>query len=228
MVGRLKGHTNTVRRVQFIKEQTAGLVYKIISCGFDGKVILWEFDYLAMTKVKRAPTKRRAPHKRRSLSVKARPIVMSSSPGPRRSGDLHVRSRSITKDELSVPLLSVTSPQNGASLNRILSNVSHESQEHPEAVATLYQSLYSLRVRRHYRAMKRDDSHTTVFHSIVPDKDVPTFEVPLWSVDLSSLIRDGKVEGVHLGTSHLWCYSKAGDVFCYRIDEEWDREKERE
>lgn len=62
IVGRFKGHTNTVSKIQFIKsdqlcngdlEPTASPIYKLASSGNDGKLILWEFDYKALPKVKK-------------------------------------------------------------------------------------------------------------------------------------------------------------------------------
>lgn len=62
IVGRFKGHTNTVGKIQFVKsdqlfnadlEPSASPIYKLASSGNDGKVIFWEFDYKALPKVKK-------------------------------------------------------------------------------------------------------------------------------------------------------------------------------
>lgn len=62
IVGRFKGHTNTVGKIQFVKsdqlfngdlEPSASPIYKLASTGNDGKVIFWEFDYKALPKVKK-------------------------------------------------------------------------------------------------------------------------------------------------------------------------------
>ncbi|EGW34602.1 uncharacterized protein SPAPADRAFT_149728 [Spathaspora passalidarum NRRL Y-27907] len=59
IVGRFKGHTNTVKAIQFIKsdDSSNNSVYKLISCGYDGKTIFWEFDYKALPKVKKPKEK---------------------------------------------------------------------------------------------------------------------------------------------------------------------------
>lgn len=62
IICRFKGHNNMVRRIKFIKDELAGhqgssstshLVYNLLSCGYDGRILVWEFDYKALPKVKK-------------------------------------------------------------------------------------------------------------------------------------------------------------------------------
>lgn len=63
IVSRFKGHTNTVHKIKFVLNEenrdnielasSNSPVYKLISCGYDGQIIIWEFDYKALPKVKR-------------------------------------------------------------------------------------------------------------------------------------------------------------------------------
>lgn len=59
IVGRLMGHTNTIKRIDFVKDgevkdrfQKSKPVYKIISCANDGKVMIWEFDHRALPRIR--------------------------------------------------------------------------------------------------------------------------------------------------------------------------------
>ena len=63
IVSQIKGHTNTVHKIKFVLNEenrdnielasSNSPVYKLISCGYDGQIIIWEFDYKALPKVKR-------------------------------------------------------------------------------------------------------------------------------------------------------------------------------
>lgn len=55
IVARFKGHANSIQKVEFLPNSSrsnSSLVYKLILCGFDGKIIVWDFDYRALPKVK--------------------------------------------------------------------------------------------------------------------------------------------------------------------------------
>lgn len=59
IVGRLMGHSNTIKRIDFVKDgevkdrfQKSKPVYKIISCANDSKVMIWEFDHRALPKIR--------------------------------------------------------------------------------------------------------------------------------------------------------------------------------
>jgi outer membrane biosynthesis protein TonB len=77
IVGRFKGHTNTCQGIKFVKEPTkeleptGTLAYKLISYGYDGKVIIWEFDYRALPKLKKVKTAEKKKKKDISKPTKA-------------------------------------------------------------------------------------------------------------------------------------------------------------
>lgn len=91
IIGRFKGHTNTVKKIQFVKSSSlihdnSPAVYNLISCGNDGRMIIWEFDYKALPKVKKpklaAPLHRRDSTRRRSLYDRKKNNIMVHSPSP--------------------------------------------------------------------------------------------------------------------------------------------------
>lgn len=129
IVGRFKGHTNTCQGIKFVKEPTSelgptgSLAYKLISHGNDGKVIIWEFDYKALPKLKKKEKKKKI---KKSPSVTGTPTQSAPNPPhynainirkPQNPGaipikanlNLHARTRS-THEEFTTPLLAVSSP----------------------------------------------------------------------------------------------------------------------
>jgi len=84
IVSRFKGHTNTVHKIKFVRNEediensessvSSSPVYKLISCGHDGQIIIWEFDYKALPKVKR--------HQHHSVNKQRRKHSMQTSPPP--------------------------------------------------------------------------------------------------------------------------------------------------
>lgn len=142
IVARLKGHTNTPKTIKFIKSETdlensdlSGInpAYKLMSCGYDGKVIIWEFDYKALPKVKKHHSSACKLKKRRSSHVSPQPThpqfkskaFMAHSPNAmttnKKSSSVpikpnqgfHARNKSLTQqfDETMSPALSMTSFQ---------------------------------------------------------------------------------------------------------------------
>lgn len=253
IVGRFKGHTNTVKGIRFIPDSLASEsgVYGLMSYGYDAKILLWEFDYKATSKFKkqthsaldeklRQKTDDKKDKSKKKKSAGSRPPQILSQSARKSGKSLHARTRSVTKEEL--PILSISSPTfnalstslnsmangGGASLNRILSNVSNEEisgEYHDDIVTNLYHSIYDLRFKRHYKALAKgtkkvvsNEKYGTIFHPIANDKEVPSFEIPLLSMDLSSLIHDGKVDGFHLDSENFWCFGKNGDIFRYFIE----------
>ncbi|CUM68624.1 uncharacterized protein PRCAT00006351001 [Priceomyces carsonii] len=245
IVGRFKGHTNTVHKVSFIadeknKNSTGNLVYKLMSCGFDGKIIIWEFDYKALPKVKKLlPNKKKtesATHiKKTSISLSPNSNSISSpkrtlSPSPNITliQNVHSRGLSISNDDVTPNLSSFAnsnSLNNNGSMNMttILNSMSgnnfknsvNEEMEHMKVVDSLYKSLYDLRIRKQFAATGR--KFDAVIHPVVNDKLVPSIEIPLLSLDLSCLVRDGKIEGFYFDNLSFWCFSKSGDIFKYHI-----------
>ncbi|CAN3360790.1 hypothetical protein DICA2_D14312 [Diutina catenulata] len=210
VVGRFRGHTNTVHRVQVITGSVPSC-YKIVSCGWDGKLMVWEFDYKALPRVKKrpTPTEHHSPRTRRSSRHHGH------SPSP-----IHNRTRS----EDATPLLHPPAPQN--TMSSILHKNSYHGEESPspaprrtynspEIIASIYHSLYEVRLKRHYagRARKR-----TCVHAIVDNQRVPTIEVSLVDLNLSQVIPDCKIDRVTLTDHSIWVFTLAGDIFRYRIE----------
>ncbi|KAK6460230.1 hypothetical protein DFJ63DRAFT_323768 [Scheffersomyces coipomensis] len=173
IVGRFKGHTNTIRSIKFLEVEddelersgSNNVTYKLVSCGFDGKVIIWEFDYKALPKVKKLAT-----------------------PAPAKKEQ--------DKDHKK------------------------KSADQLEIVTSLYKSLFDLRLKRHYRQYLKKGvplKFNAVIPPIVNDKLVPSIRVPLLSLDLSSFIHDGKIDGFYLDSYNFWIFGKSGDIFKYTL-----------
>lgn len=157
IVGRFKGHTNTIKKIRFIKEDefnkgdleqeasVKNLVYKLISCGFDGKIIIWEFDYKALPKVKKLPPLEKekenkekiSTHKRRSIhGTSGVPLVVKSpvplvshanSPSP-------LNTRKSSNPGGTLPVITTISPGNvpiktGSSFHTRTRSINNE--DHP-------------------------------------------------------------------------------------------------
>lgn len=229
IVGRFKGHTNSVYQIEFVPD----CLYKLISCGFDGKVIIWEFDYRALPKVKinRPPIQtEQEKRRRRSMQHRKQPSVISvnRSPSPiakkaiapTNAGVFLQAARSYHDDGLNGYLN--TGIGGSTSMNTILSgspnvcdtnNESSDSQN--EIVLSIYKSLFDVRVKRHYKSFPTKEN--LLIHPIIDDKLVPSIEIPLLSLDLSYYIKDGKIDGFHLEDNYFWCFGKSGDIFRYEI-----------
>lgn len=227
IVGRFKGHRNSVYHIEFIP----GCFYKLISCGFDGKVIIWEFDYRALPKVKvNKPTiqKEQERRRRRSMNRKQHTIFsVHRSPSPiskiasipTNAGVFLQASRSYHDDGLNNYL----SPGNvgGTNMNTIFGapNVpetnSEISDSQNEIAISIYKSLFDSRVKKHYKNCSSKEN--LLIHPIIDDKLVPAIEIPLLSLDLGCYIKDGKIDGFHLDDNYFWCFGKSGDIFRYEI-----------
>lgn len=208
IVGRFKGHTNIVKSTKFVKDDFSTLVYKLVSCGYDGKIIVWEFDYKALPKIKKShlkPTPTSPRESRSKTSHERKPVLLSPSPLARRNH--HTRNRSIEDNQLHT-----------TSMNMLLQDTNTTktplSSDQIEVAVTLYKSLYEIRLKRHY---KKKSTNQIIICPIENDKLVPSIEVPLLTIDLSRLIKDGKIDSFHLDESTLWCFAKSGDLFRYSI-----------
>ncbi|CAX39554.1 conserved hypothetical protein [Candida dubliniensis CD36] len=205
IAGRFKGHTNIVKSTKFVKDDFSTSVYKLVSCGYDGKLIVWEFDYKALPKIKKSHSKPSptSPRESRSkTSHERKQILLSPSPLARRK---HTRNRSIEENHTT-------------SMNMLLQDTNTPkpplSSDQIEVVATLYKSLYEIRLKRHY---KKKSTNQIIICPIENDKLVPSIEVPLLIIDLSKLVKDGKIDSFYLDRSTLWCFAKSGDLFRYTI-----------
>ncbi|ABN68583.2 predicted protein [Scheffersomyces stipitis CBS 6054] len=188
IVGRFKGHTNTIKKIRFIKEdefnkgdleQEASVknsVYKLISCGFDGKIIIWEFDYKALPKVKKLPPLEKEKENKEKISTHKRRSIHEN-----------------TQDQIEIL----------TSLYKSLFDL--RLKRHYKALAK--KAGLSSGTKR----------YSTVIPPIVNDKLVPSIEVPLMSLDLSALVSDGKIDGFFVDAYNLWCFGKSGDIFRYCI-----------
>lgn len=232
---RFKGHANNIHRVSFVPCKSS-TTYKLVSCGYDGMVIFWEFDHRALPKVKRPRNSMK-----RQTSV-TEPTARTN--GPPKTGTasripsgmmqaLHTRSRS-GADEALTSTLSVNSAtfnnlnsslnnMNGGPLSNIKSVLGSSSKPegktggNPEVritiVNALYRSLFDLRVRK-YNA-RYNSKHKSILHAIVNDKLVPSVEISLLKLDMSRWFHDGKVEGTHMDKNNLWVFGKCGDILRY-------------
>jgi hypothetical protein len=213
--------------------------YKLISCGFDGMVIIWEFDYRALPKVKRprsAPVKKTQSSGMTEPSTKA-PAPAKSNVSPRLpSGvihSLHTRSRS-GADEALTSTLSINSTtfnnlnnslnnMNNGPLNNIKSVLGSSNKpetktvknqdEQVKIVNALYRSLFDLRLRK-YNA-RYGVKRKSILHAIINDKFVPFVEISLLKLDMSRWFSDGKVEGTHFDLDNFWVFGKNGDILRY-------------
>lgn len=315
IIGRLKGHTNTVKSIEFIKldefdqhdnENSSSPIYKLISCGYDGKIIGWEFDYKALPKVKKQTNKsishnnsknKRSLHHQPS-SIGSPPIgspqmasppigsnnvsanarkpnnststgmnlngitnLLSSSP-IKSSSNRHSRTRSWNLSNNDDPSSPFNSMNNGNSssynnnMNQFLdsipminepssnsqssqlfstqlnnsnnsnnSNITNTLNDQLKIINSLYKSLFDLRLKRHYNKLSSEQNKSpslkkfnSIIHPIISDKLVPSIEIPLMSIDLSYFIKDGKIDGFHLGTKKFWIFAKNGDIFKFNIE----------
>ncbi|RCK62770.1 UBP9-binding protein bun62 [Candida viswanathii] len=215
IVGRFKGHSNVVKSIKFVKDNANSLVYKLISCGYDGKTFVWEFDYKALPKVKKHHAKPTSvPRESRPKSIHdRRQILVSPSPLSRMK---HNRNKSIEDNPFHSS--SLTNITNTNSMNMILQDEVPKaslSTDQIEVVVSLYKSLYDVRLKRHY---KKKPIQQNIICPIVSDKLVPSIEIPLATIDLSVFVGDGKIDSFYIDESTFWCFAKNGDLFRYVID----------
>lgn len=149
VVSRFKSHTNTVHKIKFIQGEenkdnkefnsSNNPVYKLISCGYDGQVIIWEFDYKALPKVKKhhhSLSKNKVRHTMQAspppfqLQFKSKPVIPNHNPSNMSSNRIsasmtmktnqnyHARNSSLTQpDDSMSPSLSMASFQFTNTLN---------------------------------------------------------------------------------------------------------------
>lgn len=229
IVTRFKGHTNTVKNVRFVQQDFADSVpvYKLVSCGFDGKVLGWDFDYKALPRVKEARKRRHlvarspAPVPGPGALPGASPAVQSRKQAPgsvpiKPSQSFHQRNKSAQANE---DINGVLLGGGISSMNRILKEPS--STEGTGSSATLYRSLYDLRLKKHYSRLLGDvtkpKKHSGIIHPIVNDKLVPLVDIPSLTLDLSCFVKDCKLDGFFLARSNFWVFAKSGDIFRYSV-----------
>lgn len=239
IVSRLKGHTNTVENVSFVRhdelskgglEDDHSLSYKLISGGSDGRVIIWDFDSKALPLVRKSHiiTKR----KRQSM---VDPSLIGGRKGPTPIAvqtpsinhiapitTKHSRTRSWTHQEelahsfsnLGINKLLSPSPQPLMQLEN--------TNEQQQIVISLYRSLFEVRLKRHYALLMQDKEkkrkYTSIIHGIINDKELPSIQIPLLEIDLSCLLKDGKIQAFHVNPHNFWVFGRNGDIFKYTLD----------
>lgn len=235
IVSRLKGHTNIVLRVMFMKkdqyfcpgdEKVSGK-YNLISCGVDAKINLWEFNSKALPNVKKSHiVTSKLTGMTHDASLLSH-LLIPNKTRPISSGHAismhHKRTRSFNHQE-DVPLgnsfsnLGINNVLNLSPQPLTLQDLS-KTKEQLDIIFSLYKSLYELRLKRHYSKHKRDfrSKYACVIHGIVNDKELPSIEIPLLTMDLSCLFKNGAVSGFTCYATDLWISGKAGDVFKYTV-----------
>lgn len=220
IVSRLKGHTNTVDRVKFIKNDASGGSYNLISCGSDGKVIVWEFDSKALPRVNKSHIN--TSH-RPSLSGEANPQLNGKSKPNIISGK-HNRTRSQIHQE-DIPLSNSFSQLGISTLlspsPQPLNSGDVHDEEQLKIVFSLYRSLSEVRLRKYYAGQQHNKEfrkrYSSIIHGIVNDKELPSIQIPLLTLDFSCLVKDGRIYGFHFADTHFWVFGRNGDILRYKI-----------
>lgn len=220
-VCRFKGHANSVKSIQFLRGNGDSLlVYKLVSCGNDGKVFIWEFDYKAVPKVKKttiATQNKPTRESRRSIHEKKNGnLVLTHSPSP---GPVHSRSahrRNLSSDPiLNTPSFTNLLSPKSLNLTSVLLDGHSPKSEASETVMALYKQL--LEVRSKKSPQKTFIQSSTIISPIVNDKFLPSISIPLATIDLTSIVPDGKIDNVYIDKQAVWCFCKNGDLFKYKV-----------
>lgn len=250
IVSRLKGHTNTVERVSFVlkhdftqaglDEGTTASAYNLISCGSDGKIIIWDFDSKAVSRVKRshfvtskrvksgdtAPPDQLASHPGHAAAHKAKVTSTGIAPAiTMNSLAQHARNRSWSHQDDNALHASFSN----LGISNVLSPSPHhqtpqtsDGPEQQKIVISLYRSLYEVRLKKHYLRLNpvKDGKrkYTTIIHGIVDDGHLPSIQIPLLEIDLSYFYKDGKVQNFFVNPYSFWVFGRNGDIFRYKIE----------
>lgn len=238
LVCRLKGHSNSVCKVLFVKPQQVvcqkdqllepELFYRLITYGNDGKVIFWEFDYKALPKIKKI-TKKRVTS---PSSPNASPVAKKTSTTHTMALRGHSKTKSDESNFLSANLtLSHSLHGSVQNMNSLLtpntpkstSFVNLTENDPIRNVVSLYTYLYEIRTKRHYTKLLMEQhkvsnkSYPCIIHPVVNDKWVPSIEIPLSEVDFTYWFKDGKISNIYVDQRNFWCMGKGGDIIKYDI-----------
>uniref|UniRef100_A0A0L0NZN0 Uncharacterized protein n=1 Tax=Candidozyma auris TaxID=498019 RepID=A0A0L0NZN0_CANAR len=252
IVSRLKGHTNTVQKVSFVQEwemskldshdDVSSNAYKLISCGADGKVIVWDFDSKAVSRVKRGrlTTRRKKKTKEKEHLPDHPSTFQASLPVSNRtktfSGNLpasitvtkaqHSRTRSLSHyDDSTFAKTSF----NNMGINKLLSPspqpLAHsieDDEEKQKIVILLYRWLYEIRMKKHYSSgnVTKDGrkKYTAIIHRVVNDEELPSIQIPSLEIDLSYFIKDGKIQNYLATPERFFIFGRSGDIFSYSLE----------
>lgn len=233
---RLKGHTNTINKVHFIKEDQIleselesvkpnGSLYRLLSIGHDGKVLFWEIDHKALPKIRKTNPEK---------SRKSIPQIPSQS----QVSNLLTQKRNPKKKDVSLNL-SFANSLNGnvnnmtsilqQSESQPMSHISSlvnldEFQDQLKGIQALYTTLYETRMKKHYLKMSgkpednRNNQFVSIIHPIQNDKSIPSIDIPVCVVDFSFWINDGKIADVCIDGRIFWCMGSNGDIIKYTVD----------
>lgn len=252
IVGRLKGHTNTVEKVSFVsrcqlsknhalEDETPSSAYKLISCGSDGKIIIWDFDSKAVSRVKKGhlTTRKKKSSKDNEVSPeqtanipalqpvssRVRPLSSHVPPSFTLTKAQHSRARSLSHNDESFPKL----PFGNLGINKILSPspqpLAHsieDDEERQKIVVLLYRWLFEIRLKRQYPGgnISKDGrkKYTSIIHKIANDEELPSIQIPSLEVDYSYFLRDGKIQNYLVSPDQFFIFGRNGDIFSYMLE----------
>lgn len=229
IVTRLKGHASTVEIVRFVENEefyhsetgNATGTYKLISCGSDGKVLLWDFDSKAFPRTKKS----------HSSSSRARTQTHPENT-PQQLTPKTVSAPTFAKSHNRGASWSLSTEDSGGQLSTSLgiSNIlspsltltqQEKSEDQRNIAFSLYRSLHEVRLKKHYAKLiitkDKEKKFTAIIHAIVNDKELPSIQVPLLTIDMSCFVRDGKLQGFDLGPDNFWIFARNGDIFRYTL-----------
>ncbi|KAF3993012.1 hypothetical protein FT663_00299 [Candidozyma haemuli var. vulneris] len=251
IVSRLKGHTNTVEKVSFvqkdelskshIQDNSPSSAYKLMSCGADGKVIIWDFDSKAVSRVKKGhlTTRKKKDSKEKEnaeptthqqalqpVSSRVKPLSNNLPPTIAVTKAQHSRARSLSyNDENGF----TKSPLGNIGISKILSPSPQRSthsieddDERQKIVVSLYRWLFEIRLKRHFSgsnvAKDGRKKYTSIIHKIVNDEELPSIQIPSLEVDFSYFLRDGKIQSYSACPDRFYIFGRNGDIFSYLLE----------
>lgn len=226
IVSRLKGHMNTVEKVSFYRpadryrSHTTHLsTYKIISCGGDGRVMIWDLDYKALPRSRKQPASVPKDHAKEHSATSQQKEHLPSLPVS------VVRKHQRAKLALSVDEAPLNSLFSALGINNLLSQTPptltpEPSENQPQILFSIYRSLYEVRHKRHYLHFSAKDArkrYPCVIHEVASDKQLPLIEIPLLDLDLSALTRQGRIQCCYINPFNMWVFTRSGDIFRYTL-----------
>ena len=84
-----------------------------------------------------------------------------------------------------------------------------------ETIISLYKQLLDIRSKK--SPQKKFIQSSTIISPIVNDKYLPSISIPLVTIDLTSIVPDGKIGNVVIDQQAVWCFCKNGDLFKYTV-----------
>lgn len=250
IVSRLKGHSNTVEKVSFVQkceinatkqqDDSTSRAYKLISCSSDGKIIIWDFDSKAVSRLKKGhfTTKRKKTPKGAESAPEQQAITSSSPSAPGRARPLsnitpsiavtkvqHMKSRSLSHNDDNP----FTKSLGSVGINKILSpspqpltQSIEDDEEKQNIVLLLYRWLYENRLKKHYYAgnVTKDGKkkYTSIIHRIVNDEELPSIQIPTLEIDMSYFLPNGKIQGYQASPDLFLIFGRNGDIFTYHLE----------